>query len=96
MCCQMVGDLQVKICGLERDILAQHAVCRDADIGDNSEIICMLVISREDLTGLKIVEIIIIKKKSWLLTAKRRKRIQRLSMLMLCETLLYKELEGYL
>lgn len=91
----MVGDLQVKICGLERDILAQHATCRDADIGDNSEIICMLVISREgsDLTRLNIGEIIImiIIKKCWLLTAKSRKRIWRRSVLMMCDTLLYRE-----
>lgn len=63
MCCQMVGDLQVKICGLERDILAQHATCRNADFGDNSEIICLLVISREGsgLMRLTIVEIIIMR-----------------------------------
>lgn len=69
----MVGDLQVKICGLERDILAQQATCRDADIGDNSEIICILVIIREgsDLRRLKTVEIII---KNILVTYSQEKR----------------------
>jgi len=47
MHCQMVEVLQVKICGLERDISAQHTTCGNADTGDNSEIICIHAISGE-------------------------------------------------
>ena len=56
MRCQMVGDLQVKIRGLERDISAQYTTCGNADIRDNSEIICMHAISGEgsDTRKLKI------------------------------------------
>lgn len=59
MFCQMMGDLHVKIYGLKRDISAQHTTCRNVDIGDSSEIICMHAVSGEgsDTRKLKIVEI---------------------------------------
>lgn len=55
----MLGDLQVKIHGLERDVSAQHATWRNADSGDNSEIIDVHAISGEgsDMRKLKTVEI---------------------------------------
>lgn len=78
----------MKIRGLERGISAQHSTFRNADLWDNSEIICIYAVSEEGSgTGeLKIVETK--KKGCWLLIAKRRKRIWRCSMLMMCDIVL--------
>lgn len=59
MHCQMVGDLQVKIRGLERDISAERTTCGNADFGDNSEMFYIHAITEEgsDMRKLKIVEI---------------------------------------
>lgn len=55
----MVGDLQVKIHGLERETSAQGTTHGNTDISDNSEIIWIHTLSEDgaDTRKLKIVKI---------------------------------------
>lgn len=46
----MVGDLHVKIRGLERDISAQCITCGNADFGDNSEMFYICAVTGKDQT----------------------------------------------